>query len=66
MLSAIAVPVLIIHGRFDRMVPLEGALRLLNYLPEADLVVLDKCGHWPPIERPEEFARYALGFLNLA
>jgi 2-hydroxy-6-oxonona-2,4-dienedioate hydrolase len=64
-LSGIAVPTLIIHGRFDRMVPLEGALRLLNYLPEADLVVLDKCGHWPPVERPEEFARYALGFLNL-
>ena len=62
-LAKIIVPTLIIHGRFDRMVPLEGAIRLLNYLPTADLIVLNRCGHWPPIERPADFARCVLEFL---
>jgi pimeloyl-ACP methyl ester carboxylesterase len=62
-LAGIQTPVLIIHGRFDRMVPLEGAIRLLNYLPTADLVVLNRCGHWPTVERPADYTRCALQFL---
>jgi 2-hydroxy-6-oxonona-2,4-dienedioate hydrolase len=45
------------------MVPLEGAIRLLNYLPTADLVVLNRCGHWPTVERPADYTRCALQFL---
>ncbi len=63
-LATIEAPTLVVHGRFDRMVPLEGAIRLLNYLPSADLVVFNKCGHWPSIERPAEFARLVLDFLQ--
>lgn len=62
-LKEIKAPVRIIHGRFDRMVPVESAIRLMNYLPDPDLVVLNECGHWPAFERPEEFVRQVLGFL---
>jgi 2-hydroxy-6-oxonona-2,4-dienedioate hydrolase len=62
-LATIDIPTLIIHGRFDRMVPIEGAIRLLNYIPTADLIILNNCGHWPSIERPKDFTHHALGFL---
>ena len=63
-LAEIAAPALIVHGRFDRMVPVEGAIRLMNYLPSPDLVILTRCGHWPAFERPDEFSRHVLGFLD--
>lgn len=62
-LAGITVPTLVVHGRHDRMVPLEGALMLLGYLPRADLVVLDNCGHWPPFERPHGFLTAVRAFL---
>ncbi|WP_218004846.1 alpha/beta fold hydrolase [Actinomadura macra] len=58
------VPTLVLHGRHDRMVPLEQALRLLSHLPSADLVVLNECGHWPTVERPNTYVKQALTFLN--
>lgn len=63
-LATITAPALIVHGRADRMVPLEQALRLASLLPDADLVVFNRCGHWAPIERPDDFARQALLFLT--
>lgn len=62
-LKEIRAPALILHGRFDRMVPVEGALRLMNYLPAPDLVILNHCGHWPAFERPDDFAQHVLTFL---
>ena len=54
-LSTIDVPMKIIHGRFDRMVPFEQALMLMSYISHADVVLLNKCGHWPAFERPSAF-----------
>ena len=31
------------------------ALQIMSYMPNADLVLLNECGHWPPMERPESF-----------
>lgn len=63
-LHKIEIPVLQIHGRYDRVSPLEGALRLFNYLPNSQLVILSRCGHWAPVERPEEFARLVTDFVK--
>jgi len=63
MLHTIDQPALVIHGRFDRMVPLEQALMLASYLPNADLVVLNNCGHWPAFERPRDFTSHVMRFL---
>jgi pimeloyl-ACP methyl ester carboxylesterase len=43
--------VLIFHGRQDRVVPLDTSLYLLQHLQRAELVVLDRCGHWAQLER---------------
>jgi pimeloyl-ACP methyl ester carboxylesterase len=65
-LRRITIPVKIIHGRFDRMVPLEQALLIMSYLPQADLTVLNRCGHWTPAERPDAFILLVQQFLASA
>ena len=62
-LPTITTPTLVIHGRFDRMVPFEQALMIMSYMPNADVVILNECGHWPPMERPDAFASLVLDFL---
>jgi pimeloyl-ACP methyl ester carboxylesterase len=63
LLETIKVPVKVVHGRFDRMVTVEQALMLIGYMPQADLVVLNRCGHWAPYERPEAYLANVLPFL---
>ena len=46
---------LLIHGYYDRLVPLQSSLHALEHLPNADLRVFKKCGHWAMIEQREEF-----------
>lgn len=64
-LAKIEVPCLLIYGRNDRVIggP-EGALALLDYLNDARLVILSKCGHWVPFERPSEFSRLVIDFVK--
>jgi pimeloyl-ACP methyl ester carboxylesterase len=62
-LHTIKVPVRVIHGRFDRMVTLEQALMLIGYMPQVDLMVLNRCGHWTAYERPDEYVANVLPFL---
>jgi pimeloyl-ACP methyl ester carboxylesterase len=57
-------PALIVWGRQDRIVPVECGERYRRALPDARLSVLDGCGHLPPIEQPEAFARLVLDFLG--
>jgi pimeloyl-ACP methyl ester carboxylesterase len=65
-LGQIKQPVLIIHGRYDRMVPVEQGLMMLNYLSDARILVLNNCGSWPPYEHPDEYNRYVLDHLKNA
>jgi len=41
----------IVHGRQDRVVPLETSLYFLEHLKHAELHVLDRCGHWAQTQR---------------
>jgi len=50
-LKKIPHKLLIFHGRQDRIVPLETSLYLIEHLKNAELLVLDKCGHWAQLER---------------
>jgi proline iminopeptidase len=52
-LTKLRIPTLILHGRHDPM-PLEWAEELAALLPESRLVVLEKSGHVPHVEEPEE------------
>jgi pimeloyl-ACP methyl ester carboxylesterase len=62
-LQGVAAPVLLVWGREDRGSPLGWAERLARDLPHARLAVIERCGHYPPLERPEEFCRLTLEFL---
>lgn len=58
------LPVLVITGDDDRIVPTEQSVRLAGELPNAQLVVIEKCGHLPQEERPAEFMQAVSNFLS--
>jgi 2-hydroxymuconate-semialdehyde hydrolase len=64
-LRDISVPVLLVHGAQDRVVPLrDGFLPLLDLLPDARGHVFGRCGHAAPLERTAEFNRLLTTFLE--
>ena len=60
----VKVPTLIIWGRDDSITPPFVAEQLCDNIPNAELVFIDHCGHAPPIEQPEAFARLLYAFLR--
>jgi pimeloyl-ACP methyl ester carboxylesterase len=51
-------PVLMIHGREDIVVPYkETSLKFFELLPNSELHLFSKCGHWTQIEKKDEFAQ---------
>jgi pimeloyl-ACP methyl ester carboxylesterase len=54
---------LIIHGRDDRVIPLETSLRLHQLIDNSQLHVFGRCGHWTQIERSAAFNRLVADFL---
>jgi pimeloyl-ACP methyl ester carboxylesterase len=63
-LPRVTNPTLIVWGREDRAVPVECGEQYRQGLPNATLTVLERCGHLPPIEQPDAFARLVLDFLG--
>ena len=53
--GSVKCPVLVIHGRADRLVPLGYALAALRMRPEWDMRLLPKVGHVPQMEAPERW-----------
>jgi 2,6-dioxo-6-phenylhexa-3-enoate hydrolase len=62
-LSEIKAKTLIIWGRDDRFVPLDHGLKYLWGIPNAELHVFSKCGHWAQYEHADEFNQLVLDFL---
>ncbi len=60
----IKVPVCLIWGRDDRITPPEVAVEFNQLLPDSELNWIDKCGHAPMMEQPEEFNVYLRKFLD--
>jgi glycerol-3-phosphate dehydrogenase len=54
-LDAIACPVLVIHGREDRLVPLRSAEAALVGHPSCEMRLLPKVGHVPQMEAPDRW-----------
>src|SRR6266705_5696484 len=59
-LPNIQVPVLLLHGRYDRMVAFEVSIAILNHIADSRLVLFNNCGHWPPFEKTEEYTTQVL------
>lgn len=62
-LPEIRVPVLVLHGSHDRLVPVENGRRLAGLIPGARLHVLEGAGHVYHWERPGESVEAVLAFL---
>jgi pimeloyl-ACP methyl ester carboxylesterase len=58
------MPVLIITGDDDRIVPTEQSIRLASEIPNAQLVVIPQSGHVPHEEKPNEFMQAVINFLT--
>lgn len=54
-LARTQLPVLLIHGVNDKVVPLSRTLELVTAIPTADAHLFSACGHWPHITKAEEF-----------
>jgi pimeloyl-ACP methyl ester carboxylesterase len=55
LLPRIAVPTLLIWGELDERSPLGVARQFEEAIPDAELVVIARCGHVSNLERPQEF-----------
>ena len=55
---------LIVHGRDDKVIPLENSYRLLQLIDRSQLHVFGRCGHWTQIERADDFVRLVDNFLS--
>lgn len=62
-LPKIAKPVLLAWGKQDIVTPPEVAEEFHARLPNARLKWIDRCGHAPQIERPEELCGHIVEFL---
>jgi pimeloyl-ACP methyl ester carboxylesterase len=59
-LAAWKGPTLLVWGREDRYIPVRALDNARRVFPGAAVAVLERCGHCPPIEYPEEVARLLL------
>jgi pimeloyl-ACP methyl ester carboxylesterase len=50
----IKIPILIIWGHNDPIIPLLNGRRLNKDIPNSKLLIIDKCGHVPQEEKPDE------------
>jgi len=62
-LYRIIQPVLIIWGKEDQILPIKHGHLSKEKLPNAELKIMDGCGHIPFFERSDEFNRLVLKFL---
>jgi pimeloyl-ACP methyl ester carboxylesterase len=63
-LSEIEAATLIFHGREDRVIPLLSSQKLLDVLPNAQMHVFGRCGHWTQTEHAAAFNRLVRDFLT--
>ena len=63
LLARVNIPTRIVWGREDRVMPVECGDLYHQAIPGSDLVVMDNCGHFPQIEKAEDFIKTALDFM---
>jgi pimeloyl-ACP methyl ester carboxylesterase len=65
-LPQIRAKALIIAGRNDPLVPVADSIRASQLVPDGDVLVLERCGHWLVRECPTEFVHAVDQFLDAA
>ena len=62
-LSRLTHPTLVVHGREDKVVPLDVSLHYAQVIPHSELHVFGECGHWTQIEKRDRFLEVVIPFL---
>ncbi len=60
----IEAPALLVTGDEDGVAPPQAVRAMAERMKRARVVVLNRCGHWTPIERPDECMRELRDFLG--
>jgi pimeloyl-ACP methyl ester carboxylesterase len=63
-IKRIKSPILAIWGRQDRILPLADGEAAVQKMANGRLHIMDQAGHFPQIDKPEEFNATVLGFLK--
>jgi pimeloyl-ACP methyl ester carboxylesterase len=63
-LNELTLPILVISGDHDRIVPTKDSIRLVSELPNANLEVITHSGHVPHEEQPEQFMQAVTQYLS--
>jgi 2-hydroxymuconate-semialdehyde hydrolase len=63
-LKAIEVPVLLIHGMQDVVIPASRSWEIVNCIPHADAHIFSQCGHWSQVEKSEAFNQLLCQYLQ--
>ncbi|MFZ0532816.1 MAG: alpha/beta hydrolase [Anaerolineales bacterium] len=63
-LGELNLPILVITGDDDRIVPTSNSIRLAGELPNASLEVIANAGHIPHEEQPQAFMEVVTSFLS--
>jgi pimeloyl-ACP methyl ester carboxylesterase len=61
-LATLRPPALFIWGAHDPIVPAAFALHVANWLPNAEQVTIDHCGHLPQVEQPARTSELLMSF----
>ncbi len=59
----IKVPTLLLYGTDDQVTPLSMGETIKNTIPNAYLIPIEECGHFPYLERPSYFNLVLMSFL---
>jgi 2-hydroxymuconate-semialdehyde hydrolase len=62
-IAALSHPTMVFHGREDKIIPISASWKLFDLIPNAQIHVFGKCGHWTQIEHAARFATLVEGFL---
>jgi pimeloyl-ACP methyl ester carboxylesterase len=65
-LSGLRPPALFVWGTHDRLIPAAFGRHVGRWLPRAEQVTIDRCGHVPQVERPEETNELLMDFFDRA
>lgn len=63
-LATITQPTLVLHGREDIVIPMEVAVEAVRHIPDSELHLFGRCGHWVQLEREDAFVATVQDFLS--
>jgi len=62
--ARITVPALMVTAEWDVLLPPEAADRMRPLAPDLEIMMIPRCGHWTPQERPAELEALVVGWLR--